>query len=720
MVDDSFRAPGGSPKQGAILSGIDGDNAMSENDPKSGASNIKRRDFLAGALLSPLVLPRIAQAAVDRTRTAAPADTQIARLAVYPPLGISRVGNSKEYFLAPEVPGISPVPDGRYKDGSQKIKKQVQRFRVYAFNKAGEVIREISVADGHRIEWTVHVANTKAAWYGFNNPLDNGERAPGLPGQLRNQSITDDARRARMLVINPGAKKISGTNINSKGNTPDFDMTGCFWEKMPVKLGHLQTDDAGRLLVFPGDGVSASALPNNPISNFSDNDGWHDDWCDGVVQAKVHLKGGSTMDAENGWVACCGPDFAPDIPPFISLYDVMCDVNIEANWSMPPALPLSFTKYIYPFFQRMALMEWVASAANLQQGWIKTGDFSDPAYIVRLADPSPENEACRQEVFKKFRNPHSKELQQYALPYMLGDGINYNNSPLRWFHIPKQQYALLQCWAAGQFINDFNSNPGNDITRLNQVPLAEQPEALTRAALEPCSGGAFHPGVELTWPLRHKELYRGPFRIALATGRSPDLIQNLGLLLTPEKAFGGHCGTASAIAPQMPGDLTRWMGLPWQCDAFSCQQVNFANSANDDSSLDIADDFPVATWWPALLPIDVLPQDFYASVLRTELSAAERIKFFQNRVSWSRGVAGIGYHANASYTDGLNRMVYLWDRMGFVVKKVAAPDPSWPEEIPKVLYVEVDRGSMDLSALSKEPPKDPSTPTPAPKKSACQ
>ncbi|QRN96829.1 CTQ-dependent glycine oxidase GoxA [Archangium violaceum] len=673
---------------------------MSENDPKSGAANIKRRDFLAGALLSPVVLPMAARAAVARTATATPTDTTIARLAIYPPLGISRVGNSPDYFLAPEVPGLSPVPDGRYKDDSQKIKKQVQRFRIYAFNKAGEVIREITATDGTTIEWTVHVANTKAAWYGFNNPLDNGDLAPGLPGQLRNQSITDDAERARMLVIDPGAKKISGVNTNTKGDKSDFDMVGRFWGKMNVKLGHLRTDEVGHLLVFPGDGVSDSALPDNPISNFSDNDGWYDDWCDGVVQAKVRLSDDTTMDAENGWVACCGPDFAPDIPPFISLYDVMSDVNIEAGWAQPPALPLSFSKYIYPFFQRMALMEWVAAAANLQQGWMKIGNFSDPAYIAKLANPSPENKAFRQSVFEKFRDPNSNQIQQYALPYMLGDGINYNNSPVRWFRIPKQQYALLQKWAEGQFVNDFNPNPKKEITRLNQVSLPEQPEALTRAALEPCSGGAFHPGVELTWPLRHKELFRGPFRIALATNRNPNLIQNLGLLLTPDKAFGGHQGTAPAVAPQMPGDLTRWMGLPWQCDAFSCQQVNFSNSSNDDSSVDISNDFPVATWWPALLPIDVLPQDFYLSVLNTGLSAAERVKFFQNRVSWSRGVAGIGYHANASYTNGLNRMVYLWDRMGFVVKKTAPADPSWPKEIPKVLYVEVDRGSMDLSTTT--------------------
>src|SRR5690606_34952095 len=113
------------------------------------------------------------------------------------------------------------------------------------------------------------------------------------------------------------------------------------------------------------------------------------------------------------------------------------------------------------------------------------------------------------------------------------------------------------------------------VTALDDLDLALRPDALTEAALEPCSGGAFHPGVELTYYLRLKELYARnrdpkaePFRIAL--GKRPTLIQNIGFLLTAETAFKGNpeLGTPPPLGPQGPGDLTRWMGLPWQCDAF--------------------------------------------------------------------------------------------------------------------------------------------------------
>ena len=168
------------------------------------------------------------------------------------------------------------------------------------------------------------------------------------------------------------------------------------------------------------------------------------------------------------------------------------------------------------------------------------------------------------------------------------------------------------------------------------------------------------------------------------------LIQDLGQLLTPEKAFEGSNGTPPPIGPQMPGDLTRWMGIPWQCDAFSCQFVLFAN------------DFPDAVWWPALLPIDVLPEAYYNQVMRKDLAPEVRREFAQGRVAWSRGVAGIGYHAEASYTDGLGRMVALWDRMGFVVKRPGPDDR--PAGIPDELFVEMGRGSMDLD--TNEPPNE--------------
>ncbi|WP_299690752.1 CTQ-dependent glycine oxidase GoxA [uncultured Tateyamaria sp.] len=633
-----------------------------------------RRHFLgmasSAALIAGAPWPARANINTQNAYGLAPADAAVAKVRIYPALGICRVGGSDKWFYAPEVPGLPPAPDdGNFKDGLEKIKKQVQRFRLYAFDADDNVIGELT---GDNITWGVHLANAKANWYGFNNPLDNGDLAPGLPSQKRNQYFVSASDREENLIIDGGALEISGTDTNAGGTEADYRFVGTFWGGQPdaieVGLGQLRTDDAGRLLVVPPDGVSDSPS-DAPITSFADNNAWHDDWCDGPVTARVTI-GGDVFEAEPSWVACVGPNFAPEIPPITTLYDVVADMNLQAGWAELPALPLSFMSYIYPTFRRVALMAWVTQAANLRQGWMAIGDMGDPDYVARLTDPSPENAAFRQTIFDLFRDPYNLSDAAYKeerlkIPYMLGDGVNYDGSPLQWFQFPKLQYEYLKAWAAGEFVNDYAGQVAEDVVTdyqsFEDIPLELQPGALTQAALEPCSGGAFHPGVELTYYLRLKEMYARhyddsaqPFRIA--HGDRPSLNQDLGRLLTPEVAFDGFGDTPPPIGPQMAGDLTRWMGLPWQCDAFSCQQVLMQQN------------YPTAVWWPALLPIDVLPEPYYAAALDDALSAEERDKFLDARVNWSRGVAGIGYHANGSYWDGITNMITLWERMGFVVR----------------------------------------------------
>jgi hypothetical protein len=662
---------------------------------KSG-KQLPRRDFLAsvgaGAIMASLPwAPKSAFAASGNQ--AAPAGAKIAQVRIYPAIGICRVGGSDKYFLAPEIPGLPPEPSlgykdaSSFKDGDEKLKKQAQRFRVYSYDDAGRVIGEVTDG-GATIQWRVHLANTKAAWYGFSNPLDNGPVAPGIPGKKRNQFFVDNKKREDMLVIDGGERVISGKSENEQGKDSKYGFKGQFWQTVDVELGELRTDSNGRLLVIPPDGISKS--PNGAgLTSFADNDEWHDDWCDGPVNATVTLADGRELKAEPSWVACVGPNFAPEIPPITTMYDVVENMNVDMKWSNRPDGPLSFRKYIYPTLRRVAQMEWLTDAARLRMGWMDIGDFGDPRFVEKLADPSSANSALRKKVFDQFRNPHNMSPDAYKeerlkIPYMVGDGVNYDGSPLQWFQFPKLQYWYLEQWRDGNFNNDLNDTAADNVLRIEQLPIQDQPAALTEAALEPLSGGGFHPGVELTYYLRIPGMFARnydqasePFR--LPHGDRPSLIHDLGLLLTDDIALKGTATSKSPIGPQSPGDLTRWMGLPWQCDAFSCQQVL------------LQENFPTAVWWPALLPIDVLPEAHYDQVMREDLSSDNRVKFFNNRVRWVREISGVGYHANASYWDGLLNMIELWERCGFVVKRPGPKDPSRPKGLPKEMYVEVGR-----------------------------
>src|SRR5215213_5395017 len=110
-------------------------------------------------------------------------EKKITKVAIYPAIGIARVGNSTEFFLASDVPGQAPSPADGFKDGNNLFKKQVPLFRIYALDEKGKPLHEIT-AESATIEWHVHVANRKASWYQFNNALDLGDDS--IPSTKRN------------------------------------------------------------------------------------------------------------------------------------------------------------------------------------------------------------------------------------------------------------------------------------------------------------------------------------------------------------------------------------------------------------------------------------------------------------------------------------------------------------------------------------------------------
>ena len=132
------------------------------------------------------------------------ADAAIVRAAIYPAIGIARLGNSESaYFLAPEVTDPPPEPPGFYRDPTGALKRQAARFRVYGVDVPGEV----AGADRRNVEipWTVHLANLKSAWY-HSRSRSTSPRRFGAAILLRN----DDRRRPHALAIDPGPRNIAG------------------------------------------------------------------------------------------------------------------------------------------------------------------------------------------------------------------------------------------------------------------------------------------------------------------------------------------------------------------------------------------------------------------------------------------------------------------------------------------------------------------------------
>ncbi|AOT10662.1 LodA/GoxA family CTQ-dependent oxidase [Pseudoalteromonas luteoviolacea] len=197
---------------------------------------------------------------------------------VHPAIGIARVGNSEEFYLAPEsiaalkqpnkpddktTGGLPLDPESgevikssQLRDKHGAFKRQAARFRIFAYSdidkpsypeKAenqevtiGSVIQGKTVTD---IKWCVHLANKKAAW--FVNDDDHGVVAyenSNFP-VLRNLAEGLDPyneSRLRRLVIDAGPRV-----LDNECRTAEFD------SKSQKQAAYLQAGDKVSVEDYP-------------------------------------------------------------------------------------------------------------------------------------------------------------------------------------------------------------------------------------------------------------------------------------------------------------------------------------------------------------------------------------------------------------------------------------------------------------------------------------
>lgn len=596
-----------------------------------------------------------------------PLDRTIVRAAIHPAIGIARVGNSPdEFFIGPELPYATNAPAGGYKDAAGALKRQAARFRIYGYNASGALVDELT-ADDATIIWSVHLANKKAAWYNFEVALDV---VSTMPCARRNPAFVGAQRQ--QLVIDPGPRKIGGRSRH--GRAAIFD-TGTFCGQ-PVYLGELHTDRQGRLLVLGGHGHAASAFAHNPPSTYANNTGWYDDTSDGPVEATVQING-RVVPVDPAWVVVAPPNYAPDIISVVSMYDLLVD-TFQDQWFAIGATP-SFTRDIAPLLIRFCEQQWVNYGFFVQFGSGGPNEFVRSDLMARLASNRAEFAELRRQIFNMFRNPGSPLLDVEGWPPMYGDDVSgVASDPRQLFSVTATQYRDLKSWVAGTFIADWDVRDRSPAQRIEDLPLADQPKTLDQAALTFCLGGPFHPGCELTWPMRLVSMYRAPFRIRPRPDDQPE--PDYGDLLTSEIATAA----AGPLSSSGPGDLTRWMAVPWHTDTASCQA---GYTASYDPFL--------PTFWPARVPNHVLREHEYQRLIDRSLPVEERLLAFQTRMSWPRSLP-------PEYLNRIRAMVEQFDRLGVVERR------DRPEDLPALpadLYVESEIGfseSPDPQVVSQQ------------------
>lgn len=607
---------------------------------------------------------------------------KIVKVFIHPAIGVARVGNSpSEYYFGPEVIGTVKTDSSNFRDAQGRIKREAVKFRLYGADAEGNIIKELTSEDGE-IQWTAEVANKKSAWYDFDVALDipqakgdlpdiTGKLIPPTYSDLRNPTIDWDQRKR--LAITPGPIRISGESVNEKGNLRSYAFDkGTFYNPdgpdKKVYLGEVRTDEKGRLIFLGGRGHSAS-YNDTPATTFANNQTWHDDTSDGPVNATIKLADDRTIEAVGAWVITGPPDYAVGVDAFVTGYDLLLQVAFDAGQMKPSEQPDFWTE-IYPILNKLPLNQWVNKGIYLQNGWGNINNFE--TLTAQLSDGSPENMAFRLAIFQQYRNPNYVSMEAGYIPPVYGDGLQGFNrtdtDPRNFMAILEFQYEYLRQWALGNFTCGKRPEPAV----WEKLTPAEQAYHLDRSALDETIGGPFHPGCEFTWPMRHAMMYDGAFRVKYR----PDAPLNFGAQIDSEVALA----PGGPLDGNSPGDLTRWMAVPWQTDTSSCL-----------SGYSPVMGQYVPTFWPARVPNDVLTQDDFDLIADSNLPEAEKLEVFSRREKWLRGIIYNYTYPPTTIPDrsaGINVFIKKWPDVGIIIPKDRPKDVN---QLPEKIWVETGR-----------------------------
>ncbi|HEX3759752.1 MAG TPA: LodA/GoxA family CTQ-dependent oxidase [Kofleriaceae bacterium] len=538
---------------------------------------------------------------------------------VHPTINFARLGTSEEYYLSPETcagmpvegsatTGGLPIKPGTesevihakdLRDADGNLKRQAARFRLFGYELDGEdrypcpaaaqeIVRGSRLADGRVVRdivWTVHVANKKAAAFAVVPLVGIDAYADGQLPQLRNPQVYGDVntqRRLASLVIDPGPRALAassgGTVRFDARTTPSYGQDGQICELKNYQtyfpspnlyfpagkldsLGEMRTDDKGRLLVLAAYGRTAAQYDEYgdpvPLTADLNNANWFDDAADGSVSATLVFDDGSSEPAFGAWVVCCDPAYAPQIRNVVSIWDDVYDMWIRELGLQPevfdaargfnPDYQPAFETLIRPVFRASLLQRWTV---NLPPMAVRAHEAVDA--ITAADDPDRTIMAG----LNFIRNPNRSGEDNIGVPLM---PLSVGDAGKSFLSVSKTQYFFLEQWSRHKHV-------------AGHGPALGRGEQLDMASLTNCLGGRYVPGIEMSYVVRCADIYdqdwrqtgAGPFRV------KPRPLAYAAAKLNMPVLTGGWLPLKHMTDGLEPGDLSKFMAVPWQTDYNSC------------------------------------------------------------------------------------------------------------------------------------------------------
>ena len=389
---------------------------------------------------------------------------------------------------------------------------------------------------------------------------------------------------------------------------------------------------------------------------FANNDGWHDDLCDGPVRATVTFAGQAPIEAEPGYVSVTPPNYAPGTFGLVTMDDVVREVFYDKRW-LPTPDKTSFADDVLPIFQRLTVLQWVNHGLFVLHGSGSTLDTGNPQVVTKLGDNAAANAGWRKRVLALFRDPSAriwsriKSCKPMAMPSMIISGRRRRHRTDCWL-LPKPNMPISRAGPTAISPPAHRSLPQTfpHSRRHSRCSISSAPRCTIALA-------ARYPAMELTWVMRIPLLWKSAYRLNVLPGDNAAR-QNFGGELTPAVCIGAGGPYDGAAA----GCLTRFLGVPWHTDHTSC------NSAGDyfPSSF-----LSMPTFWGPRAPDQVLPVGNYLRAAAISGPGAQTqvqtFKYLMQRADWLRDVRGFDYY------DRLSLMIKEWAELGMVLPVEGMP-----------------------------------------------
>lgn len=668
-------------------------------------------------------------------------------LRIHPAIGMARVGNSIEYYLGPETmaayPGegeltgglpIKPdtesttITSGDLRDADGKLKRQAARFKIYQYEEgdtyaypasASQEVLIGSLVDGKKVKdivWTVHLANKKANCWEIDEAANEGINLykDGTTPPLRNPNFPPSAdpsapERLQKLVIDAGPRAVQATINGATGLCFDKATVPSYWDSATSKieqkadypksfpasdgdasqyspasqpitdLGKILTESCGRLLVLGGFGKACgfddagNPNPDAALNMDVDNDNWLDDTSDGPVTAVLIFEDDSVLEIEgSAWAVSTDPAYAPQTLNVVTLWDNVYTTWIEklglnsdiyADGEYQDDYHPPFSNDVYPTLNAAHMQMW---NTNLPETAINAHRR------VRMLTEDPP----KFDIMSYIRNPNTADQLGTGSPLM---PLSLGDFAKSFLTVTTTQYFFMQQWVKGKCVG----------VPAKKLSAGEQ---LDMTILVNCLGGRFSPGIDLTFIVTDPNLYNqnwrdpaiGAFRVnaerlnySTANANSPFL--GVGYIpLRPD--------------PVQPGDLCKFMSIPWHTDYNSCATHTPSPNPGGDISDQNVYSGTVNTslfWsWPAQRPVAVYT---YEDLLKNNGVLPEQRYSVRGEGTAAVATTDSGGFDSAAmnvgrYQDRVD-MLTNWDRIGTIIQGPAID--GYDESFDTEYYLEV-------------------------------